>query len=179
MTLKLDGILPKAYSFKVDYESEGYKMVQDGDFYLQGGVRAVDVDIYGSRNSWGNIKVRLVDTKRNKEVASLDWPVYVWNDIFPTADLTIPLSVTEVGSESFRKLPVKVVKLPYGLRKVGSYAFADCPNLTTVYIPPTVAAIDSTAFNTGRTLMIYGMADSAAEEFAIQHNHWFVPWILR
>ncbi len=56
--------------------------------------------------------------------------------------------------------------LPAALTRIEDGAFADVPNLITVYIPSTVTYIDPNAFGTADELYIFGQAGSAAEAFA-------------
>jgi hypothetical protein len=56
--------------------------------------------------------------------------------------------------------------LPAALTRIEDGAFADIPNLITVYIPSTVTYIDPNAFGTADELYIFGQAGSAAEAFA-------------
>ena len=56
--------------------------------------------------------------------------------------------------------------LPAALTRIEDGAFADVPNLITVYIPSTVKYIDPNAFGTADELYIFGQAGSAAEAFA-------------
>lgn len=52
----------------------------------------------------------------------------------PDSDLLFPLSLTEIGPESFRRTGVKSVILPESIRTIGEYAFADNPSLEYVQL---------------------------------------------
>ena len=178
-TIKLSGILPRNYSLTPGISSDAFSVSNAGSAYSQDGYPAIDIYVTGSKdtNGYKDLQINLTDTSTNTRISQMKWPVYVWNCSFPAADFTLPSSLTQIDREVFRNIRASVVKLPHGLRSIGRYAFADCANLTHVYIPSSVRTINSTAFdyNGERYLMIFGAADSKAEEFAINHRHWFIP----
>ena len=66
--------------------------------------------------------------------------------------------------------------LPAALTRIEDGAFADVPNLITVYIPSTVTYIDPNAFGTADELYIFGQTGSAAETFAQKSSAYtFIP----
>ena len=63
------------------------------------------------------------------------------------------------------------VKLPGSLEEIGAYAFANCESLVSINILDRVNSIADLAFyNHGDSLVIYGYADSYAEDYADKHK---------
>ena len=90
-------------------------------------------------------------------------------------DFKLPQALTEIESEAFTGLAMKIIKCPEGLKKIGAKAFANCKKLTQIYIPATVTSIASDAFSgCSSTLVIYGKAGSKAETFANTKGYLFV-----
>ena len=58
------------------------------------------------------------------------------------------------------------MKLSEKTTSIGSRAFADCPNLTYIYIPAATKAIAADAFAGVNSLTILGASGSYAETFA-------------
>lgn len=54
--------------------------------------------------------------------------------------------VTTIGRKTFSKCPLQSVSFSPNLLKIGSQAFYQCSNLTSLRIPDTVTAIDDSAF---------------------------------
>ena len=66
--------------------------------------------------------------------------------------------------------------LPAALTRIEDGAFADVPNLITVYIPSTVTYINPNAFGAADELYIFGQTGSAAESFAQKSSAYtFIP----
>ena len=56
--------------------------------------------------------------------------------------VVVPSGVTEIGESVFKKnMSITSVVLPYGLKKIGTYAFEGCKNMTSITIPDTVTEI--------------------------------------
>ena len=60
--------------------------------------------------------------------------------------------------------------LPETCTSVGSYAFANCPKLESVYIPASVTEISDKAFKNSSAVTIKGIVGSYAEEYAKANN---------
>lgn len=93
----------------------------------------------------------------------------------PTMAFNIPAGMSAIGDESFRGIAAASVLVPDDVKSIGKAAFADCPNLTKIYIPVGVTRIDDTAFDhCPGTLTIIGAAGSTAETFAGAHGFGFI-----
>ncbi len=65
----------------------------------------------------------------------------------PGGDVTIPEGVTEIGSSAFKDCAnLTSVTIPEGVTEIGSSAFEGCANLTSVTIPEGVTKIGFRAF---------------------------------
>ncbi len=61
--------------------------------------------------------------------------------------ITLPASLESVEDEAFRGNTMKRVVIPNGVKRIGSYAFADNTSLLYVVIPSSVSEISFTAFS--------------------------------
>ena len=89
------------------------------------------------------------------------------------APLILPAALTEIGDEAFAGGAFTYVKLPEQSVSIGWRAFADCPNLSSIYIPAHTTQINEEAFGDKQALNIIGVPGSAAETFAIEHGFAF------
>lgn len=89
-------------------------------------------------------------------------------------DMILPAGLTAIDAEAFAGTTMQVVRLPQGLKSIGSRAFADCPDLWQILIPASVTSIADDAFAGVEGLIIFGQAGSAAQRFAEAHGHSFV-----
>ena len=60
--------------------------------------------------------------------------------------LRLPAALKEIDDEAFRGLTVQSIIITDGCTKIGSKAFADCPNLIYIRIPASVTSIEGDAF---------------------------------
>ena len=96
----------------------------------------------------------------------------VWRPAVPDAEL--PADLTEIEEEAFAGSGFKFVEIPSGVTKIGDRAFADCPDLMYVKIPPAAMSISNNAFeNAPEGLTIIGEAGSYAEFFAQKKGYYF------
>ena len=89
-------------------------------------------------------------------------------------DMILPAELTAIDAEAFAGTTMQVVRLPQGLKSIGSRAFADCPDLWQILIPASVTSIADDAFTGVEGLIIFGQAGSAAQRFAEAHGYSFV-----
>ena len=89
-------------------------------------------------------------------------------------DFTMPLGTRIIEEEAFAGIAADSVKLPEGIASIGSRAFADCPNLHSIYIPESCTSIAADVFTPGSDLTIYGQDGSYAEFYAGKHGFDFI-----
>lgn len=63
----------------------------------------------------------------------------VENDFMP--------GMTGINASCFSECPTVLVNLPYGVKSIGAYAFANCPRLVSVKIPSSLTSLGTYAFN--------------------------------
>ena len=90
------------------------------------------------------------------------------------ASVILPENLTEIEDEAFIGTAISYVRLPEGITRIGSRAFADCPNLHRIYIPESCTSIAADVFTPGIDLTIYGQDGSYAEFYAGRHGFDFV-----
>jgi len=85
--------------------------------------------------------------------------------------------VTEIGSNAFGgNQAITSVVIPESVTSIGWAAFRGTTSLQTVDIPASVITIGNNAFqNSNNGLIILGVPDSAAEDYAIENNITFMP----
>lgn len=85
-------------------------------------------------------------------------------------DFSLPEGLRTVEEEAFAGAAAKRVKLPPTVQSIRARAFADCPNLKGIYIPPSCSDIAPDAFSGCAGLTVYGSAGSYAETYAGEHG---------
>ncbi len=155
------------------YQCAALQSVEIADSVTVIGARAFDgcaalTDVYyaGYRAQWKAITKGANNTALDSAVMH-----YGKNDL---PDLILPDSLTEIGEEAFAGGAFTCARLSEQTVVIGKNAFADCPNLVSVYIPAETAVIDPLAFGEREDLTIYGKADSTAQTFANAHHMTFV-----
>ena len=91
------------------------------------------------------------------------------------ADMVLPAGTIRIEEEAFAGTGAERIRLPEQVSEIGSRAFADCPNLTGIYIPAGSETIAEDAFADTNGLVIYGEAGSAAQDYAERKGIVFVP----
>ena len=71
--------------------------------------------------------------ERNSEIAGIS--------------LSFMPGMTGINASCFSECPTVLVNLPYGVKSIGSYAFANCPRLMSVKIPSSLTSLGTHAFN--------------------------------
>ena len=69
-----------------------------------------------------------------------------FNDKSALTEITIPSSVTYIGSQAFSYTSLGAVTIPSGTTDIAEYAFASCHSLSSVTISRTVTRIGGGAF---------------------------------
>lgn len=89
----------------------------------------------------------------------------------PSAGVS-PFNLFAIGKDAFNgNNTVESIIIPSTVRKIYENAFANCPKLTSVYIPPSVIAIEPNAIT---NTTIKGEPNSYAEEYASKNNLNFI-----
>ena len=94
--------------------------------------------------------------------------------IWQSPDFILPASLTTIEDEAFAGGAFRYVQLPEGVSVIRSRAFADCPNLTYIYIPEATGTIARDAFEGVTGLTILGRSGSYAEFYAQRNGIAFV-----
>ena len=86
--------------------------------------------------------------------------------------ITIPDSVTTIGDGAFSCCySLTEIAIPDSVTTIGTYAFEHCIELTKITIPDSVTSIGYYAFvYCKRTLTIYGVKESTAENYAEENS---------
>ena len=94
--------------------------------------------------------------------------------------LVLPASLQMIGEDAFGGSAAEAVLLPTGLETVEKKAFADMPELKSVYVPETVTEIDRQAFSGAGKPVLIGQTGSRAESWARENRYDLSgTWILR
>ena len=87
----------------------------------------------------------------------------------------LPGSLKEIGVEAFMNVSADSIVIPDGTISIASRAFADCPNLSYIFIPMSVEDIADDAFDgCESSLTIHCIEGSFAQEYAYSHEIWCV-----
>ena len=101
---------------------------------------------------------------RDGRAVILDYPGDETEVIIPAVIEGYP--VTAIEENAFRGTPIVTVTVPYSVREIGWFAFADCKSLTSVTLPASVESIGYGAFDGCPHLTVIAPADSYAAEYA-------------
>ena len=75
-------------------------------------------------------------------------------DISGLMILELPFELKTIEDEAFRGCLAQVIIIPYGCTRIGSKAFANCPNLQYVFLPKGIS-ISSDALQGSDSILIY------------------------
>ena len=92
----------------------------------------------------------------------------------PETLLTLPYSLTEIEAEAFAGGSFEYVRVPEEVTRIGSRAFADCPNLRCVMILSPTLEIAPDAFANAKGLTICARHDSSAAAYAQRYGFDFI-----
>ncbi len=131
------------------------------------------------RSSGYPIDLRRRETGNGKPLRQYPWNSQTENGVYGSnamtwrfesagsaEELALPLGLKQIKAEAFAGIAAKVVRVPQGCTTIGSGAFRDCPNLTTIYIPASVTSIANDAFQNSPNVKIYGKSGSEALRYA-------------
>ena len=94
------------------------------------------------------------------------------DSVMDNPDLTLPSALIIIEEEAFAGNPAEWIKLSDKVTTIGPRAFADCMNLTEIYIPETATSISATAFEgVPAGLTIYTKSGSYAEFYATNNGY--------
>ena len=89
-------------------------------------------------------------------------------------DFILPSSLRMIQEEAFAGGIFTFVKLSEQTQEIGPRAFADCNNLSYIYIPTTTNLIDSSAFDSEKKPIIICSAGSKAEYYAQEYGYSYI-----
>jgi len=91
----------------------------------------------------------------------------VFNACKSLTSVEIPNSVTTIGNAVFQDCSALTsITIPNSVTSIGYEAFNSCPSLTSVIIPESVKSIGGGAFYASDKVIIYGIKDSYAHQYA-------------
>lgn len=129
---------------------------------------SVLTDVYynGTQDQWNSISVgNGNEPLNNTTIHFITWP--------SEPDFILPAALVEICDEAFMRGMFTYAKLPESCMKIGSRAFADCPNLRCIYIPVTTTSIDRYSFENTKNITIIGKDGSYAEFYAQKYGFTF------
>ena len=81
-------------------------------------------------------------------------------------ELALPDDLQELGDEALKSIGTRSVRINDSCTHIGAGAFADCTDLTWIYIPDSVKQIETGAFDNCPNLVLICSEDSAAADYA-------------
>ena len=134
-----------------------------GEYYGYVGNSSYKIVFNASRGSGMRMDGYIQDQDARIKLFTNDMP-------FTCPDLVLPGELTAIEKEAFSGGAFRYVKLPDNAVSIGPRAFADCPNLAYIHIPPQVTGISPDAFDGLEDLTILGVETSYADTFAREHG---------
>ena len=125
------------------------------------GVAAARIDAYAhGRGPFGNCANLSAVTFENGITRI---PANLFSCCNGKIETVLPDTVTEIGYNAFENSGLFTIKLPEKLKKIQSYAFAGCGNLSSIIIPGTVTSIESSVFSGCSALTTVRIPESVTE----------------
>ena len=125
------------------------------------GVAAARIDAYAhGRGPFGNCANLSAVTFENGITRI---PANLFSYCTGKIETVLPDTVTEIGYNAFENSGLFTIKLPEKLKKIQSYAFAGCGNLSSIIIPGTVTSIESSVFSGCSALTTVRIPESVTE----------------
>ena len=126
--------------------SFAYDVEVDGIYYLTP-KKNVAIVTYGDKEHSGDITIPSSIKVNDLEYTVKEIKEYTFRDCRSLTSVTIPNSVTIIGSEVFNGCSsLTSVTIPNSVTSIGDYAFLGCSSLTSVTIPNSVTSIGISAF---------------------------------
>ena len=138
-----------------------------GEYPGYAGGSSVNILFNASRGSGMRINGYIQDQDARIKLFTNDMP-------FTGPDLVLPDDLTAIEKEAFSGGAFTYVRLPDNAVSIGSRAFANCPHLAYIHIPPQVTGISPDAFDGLEDLTILGVETSYADTFAQEHGITFM-----
>lgn len=91
-------------------------------------------------------------------------------DVLTNPDFKLPDALQTIEEEAFAETEGALIKLNERVLIIGNRAFADCIDLTQIYIPQSVTYISPDAFDGCGKFTIVGYQNSVAQTFANSHE---------
>ena len=122
-----------------------------GNISINAGNNNTVVSVNGNNivvsNNNGNVTVTGGGPQPNAPIFDIRGGVlvkYNGKDVFPT----VPSGVTKIGEYAFASNPyITTVRLPQGVTEIGAYAFSDCKKLEMVLEPSSLSVVREYAFS--------------------------------
>ncbi len=86
----------------------------------------------------------------------------------------MPQYLVRIEERAFEGIAAERVDISENVIEIQKYAFANCENLRTIFIPETVETIDDLALDGCGMVTVYGKTGTEAERFATAANLYFV-----
>ena len=139
-----------------------------GEGAFNGCSNLTDVYYGGSEEQWKTISIGADDD-------SLTNATIHYNLVIPNPDFVLPASLNVIESEAFTGGAFTYVYIPETVARIESGAFASCPKLAYAQFAGADTEIDPTAFSGVIGLTIIAPTGSTAEAFATAHGFDFQP----
>ena len=102
--------------------------------------------------------------------------IYITDLTIDSPDCVLPNGLITIEEEAFQGSNFKTIKCPETLESIGSKAFYNCESLRQIYIPENVQYIAEDAFEGCNFIVIWGIAGSEAELFALEKDILFIEY---
>lgn len=126
--------------------------------------------------------VNLVDTvqpETNNDIAWYSSPnnylvtdknLVLFSSVDNSPDFVLPDSLTVIGENAFEGGAFTIVRLSDTTEKIQARAFANCPKIAFIIVPPATTDIAWDAFDGDKGLTILGAPESRAETYAAERG---------
>ena len=141
-------------AFRKMYGYGGSKMKK---VILPEGVKTIGIHAFGKCASLESINLPDTVTKIEDEafigckgLTTVSFPAKLksigscafWGCPLQTIEFAANSKLTEIGENAFKSVPIQTLTIPKGVKKLSSWAFADCKSLKTVVLPEGIESFD-------------------------------------